>query len=133
MKLREGSEASKLATLDLNDIMYSIEIKMLKKYPVNDKRYGDKQIDKLVEFDETTLAEEVKRRVSGMEKYTFDDYKAWVSAIRVAISPNQESFLEELANIFGLSSETGNTTTQNINDTVRQKVDGDISDIINPS
>lgn len=134
MKLREGSEAPKLASLDINDILYSIEIKMFKKHPVNDKHFEDKQIDKLAEFDQIALAEEVKKRVPGMEKHTFDDYKAWVSAIRAAISPNKETFLEELATIFGINLETKTQDAkQEIHTEVRAKVDTDISDIINPS
>jgi hypothetical protein len=134
MKLREGSEAPKLATVDLNDIMYSIEIKLLKKHPVNDKHFEDKQFDKLAEFDQIALAEEVKKRVPGMESHTFDDYKAWVSALRAAISPNKEAFLEELATVFGITLETKPQDAKlEIHTEVREKVDSGISDIINPS
>jgi hypothetical protein len=133
----ESSEGSKLAQIDINDLLYSIEIKMFKKYPVNEKRYDDKQIDKLAEFDETALAHEVKKRVSKMSKYQLDDYKTWVQAIRKGIEPNNEMFLDELLAAFEISPESKTTDAPSrlpvIHREVRGEVANDIDGIINPS
>lgn len=137
MHPRESSEGSKLAQIDINDLLYSIEIKMFKKYPVNDKRYDDKQIDKLAEFDETALAHEVKKRVSKMSKYQVEDYKTWVQSIKKGIEPNNEMFLDELLVDFEMAPESKTTDDLHslpvIHDEVRGDVANDVEGIINPS
>ena len=137
MHPRESSEGSKLAQIDINDLLYSIEIKLFKKYPVGDKRYDDKQIDKLAEFDEIALAHEVKKRIPKMSKYQADDYKAWVQAIKKGIEPKKELFLDELMADFKTTPESKTTDTPSplphIHEEVRGDVANDIAEIINPS
>jgi len=136
MPLSESPEASKLGQIKIDDLLYSIEIKMFKKHPVNDRRFEDKQKDKLAEFDETTLAKEVQKRIPSMNKNDLNNYKVWVLAIRNGILPHKENFLEELTVAFDNTVKAQNPTdssTQEIKETVREKVDSGIDDIINPS